>query len=167
MGVCGVAWSALSRSIPHRAFVPCSRADAYSLRKPGIINNMINLPPLLNSSLHHPLTKPFIHDIAREINGLPTCILDLLCNSSAPCLVQVRDDDARSVRCEEEGRRAAYALAAAGDDCDLAGEERAREGGGARGEVGRLDVSCELREAVVGAGHLGGSDREEAMCDGG
>lgn len=99
-----------------------------SLCESGIIDQMIDLPPLIDRSLDDALCKTVCHDVARKVDCLSTGILNLLGYGSRSSLVEVGDDYFCAMRSKEEGSCATDSLTGAGNDCYLILEECADQG---------------------------------------
>ncbi|KAI3480794.1 hypothetical protein L1887_57061 [Cichorium endivia] len=119
----------------------------------GVVDNDVELAPLVDGGLDDALAKVLVHDVAGVGDGRATGLDDLGGNIGCLLSVQVRDDDVGAVASEELGGGRSDTLASTGDDGDLALEQR----GGCEGirRVGQRVGSVpghSFRDAGVEAG---------------
>lgn len=89
----------------------------------GVVDNDVELSPLVDGGLDYTLAKVLVHDVASEGDGRSSSLCDLGCNILRFLRVEVRDDDVGAVAGEELCGSFADTLTSTGDDSDLTLEE--------------------------------------------
>lgn len=89
----------------------------------GIVDNDVELAPLVDGSLDYALAKVGVHDVTGESDGRATSLVDGVGHILGLLAFEIRNNDVSAVAGEELGGGLTDTLTSTGDDGDLALEE--------------------------------------------